>query len=507
MKRQIATLALLVAVPVFGLLSGYALRAHFESEWTKAIAGRIDAGRAEFAQLLRTRLSEVCGWTDLGSALDGVCTELATFDGLIWISLGTAILGISIYFSIAAAAKLAGRSRALLGAIFGPGLRLVVVLLCIVVLLHTGIAAYALGMVETTFIHRIHAVLIFAIGIGGIAGAFAVLKAGWSLSRKLTLTVIGVRSSEERHPGLHALLAEVCRKIGARIPDNVVVGVEPNFFATAAEVRVAGDNSVCTGETLYVSLPLLRVFTRGEMAAVLGHELGHFKGRDVAYTTKFYPIFSGTRAALQSAQARANQGASALALLPAMAILSFFLEQFTFAERRISREREFSADASGAEASSATDLARALVKVGAIMPLWAELNGHMIHVLNQGRSYTNISSVLFTLFSSREIDASASSYVVPHPSDTHPPTSARISALGVELDAAVAEAKLPVSESCVAQLVPDYEELECRLSDIEHQKLLVLGLATLPERAEAAAPSTGEGADGAHGRAELQTGA
>jgi hypothetical protein len=40
---------------------------------------------------------------------------------------------------------------------------------------------------------------------------------------------------------------------------------------------------------------------------------------------------------------------------------------------------------------------------------------------------------------------------------------------------------LPVSESCIEQLLPGYEERERYLSDIKRQKLLALGLATLLE--------------------------
>ena len=73
---------------------------------------------------------------------------------------------------------------------------------------------------------------------------------------------------------------------------NIVVGIEPNFYATAADVVGCGDTTL-KGETLYLSLSLMRLFNKSELKAVIGHELGHFSAKDTEYSSKFAPVYRG----------------------------------------------------------------------------------------------------------------------------------------------------------------------------------------------------------------------
>lgn len=66
-----------------------------------------------------------------------------------------------------------------------------------------------------------------------------------------------------------ALIAEV------KEPDYIVVGLSPSFYATELPIHTPAGQ--VTGRSLYLPLPVLRILTRTEALAFIGHELGHFK--------------------------------------------------------------------------------------------------------------------------------------------------------------------------------------------------------------------------------------
>ena len=70
----------------------------------------------------------------------------------------------------------------------------------------------------------------------------------------------------------------------------ILVGIEPTFYATAADIVGCGKETL-KGETLYLSMSLMRLFNKSELKAVIGHELGHFSSKDTDYSTKFAPVY------------------------------------------------------------------------------------------------------------------------------------------------------------------------------------------------------------------------
>jgi Zn-dependent protease with chaperone function len=183
-----------------------------------------------------------------------------------------------------------------------------------------------------------------AIGLGAIVGIWVMIKAAFSAVRRAETRVLGRSRKLEVGDPLREFLEHLTKQIGTAMPDNVVVGFTPNFFVTEANVRCL--DGVLTGRTLYLSLPLARVLSQPELGAVLGHELGHFKGSDTKFSRWFYPIYRGTGQALTGLQEVARGGsARSFALLPAAFALSYFLDRFATAESRLGREREIAADA------------------------------------------------------------------------------------------------------------------------------------------------------------------
>src|SRR5262249_41710129 len=181
---------------------------------------------------------------------------------------------------------------------------------------------------------------------------FAMMKVGFAISRRASTSVLGKTVPEEAEPQLWKFVRAIATRLGASPPHNIVMGLEPNFYVTSADVVVYPGANKQPNETLYLSLPLMRLLSYDELTAVIGHELGHFRGEDTDFSLKFYPIYAGTGQPLAALESQSVNGARALALLPACAILSFFMEQFAHAERAIGRHRELEADQAGASVSS-----------------------------------------------------------------------------------------------------------------------------------------------------------
>jgi Zn-dependent protease with chaperone function len=116
----------------------------------------------------------------------------------------------------------------------------------------------------------------------------------------------------DAQPQLWSFVREIASHLGATPPSNIVIGLAPNFYVTSADVTVYPERRKQLNETLYLSLPLMRILSRQELTAVIGHELGHFKGDDTKFSLKFYPIYAGTTQALAALESRAEDGARSL---------------------------------------------------------------------------------------------------------------------------------------------------------------------------------------------------
>ena len=111
-------------------------------------------------------------------------------------------------------------------------------------------------------------------GLGMLLGlVVAFMIAQWLLSPWLINAAYRVREAED--PWLIATVDDLARRTGLSKPPKVVVAdtPAPNAFAYGSPL---------TGNYVAVTRGLLRLMPREEVAAVIGHELGHLKHRDVA---------------------------------------------------------------------------------------------------------------------------------------------------------------------------------------------------------------------------------
>lgn len=122
----------------------------------------------------------------------------------------------------------------------------------------------------------------FAIGVehfaayGGIAAVMLIIQ--YFLGPKMVEMSMGVKYvTEAQQPALHRMVEDLAR--AARLP-KPRVGIAalpiPNAFAFG---RWRSDGRICVTE------PLMRLLSRDELRAVLGHEMSHLKHRDVVVIT------------------------------------------------------------------------------------------------------------------------------------------------------------------------------------------------------------------------------
>jgi Zn-dependent protease with chaperone function len=482
MKRILLLIALVAGIPVGGYLAGIYVEGDFQKQWADLIAKEFgDKGIAavESGQL---SLERFCAEPE--AATESACQTYSHVQLLQDASILALVAGLGLLLAIFLGARIASSNRSLLLTVFSPGIKAVLLALFGLILVQGAIATYGAYIFESTAIHRVHFVLIGGIGLGAFLGAIAMMKAGFSISRRASTSVLGKSVSEEDEPQLWKLVKETAARLGATPPKNIVIGLEPNFYVTSADVVVYPGASKQPNETLYLSLPLMRILSRDELTAVIGHELGHFRGEDTKFSLRFYPIYAGTGQALAALEGRSEDGVNTLALLPAFAILSFFMEQFAQAERTIGRSRELEADKAGASVASGRALATSLLKIGAFAPLWSSIRSAIVEALNQGKAYTNVSALYAEVAASSgkpELLDEVAATATTHPTDTHPPTGARIQAMGLSV-AELKQDALTIDENdSSANLLANLTAIEEELTDVEHRFLLELGAAKLPE--------------------------
>jgi len=96
----------------------------------------------------------------------------------------------------------------------------------------------------------------------------------WLISPYLIGALYRVRPiSQSEDPGLHAKVEQLSQKSGIKTPKLMLARIPiPNAFAYGSPI---------TGNRVAVTEGLMKTLEREEVEAVLGHELGHLKHRDV----------------------------------------------------------------------------------------------------------------------------------------------------------------------------------------------------------------------------------
>lgn len=426
----------------------------------------------------------------LTAELSGACQEVENILLLGKGSLLAAAIGILIPVMYLLASVFAGESRKRIAAIFPIVLRFSVLLIAGSVLLQGAILTYAAYIGESYAIERVHFFIIGAIGLGALIGGLKLIGAAMSFGEKLKMNAFGKVLSASDAPQLFNYINSLSEKLGAKAPENIIVGLEPTFYVTSSEIQVPGNEETIKGETLFISAPLSRLLSQEEFASVVGHELGHFRGEDTAYSMKFAPVYAGLGKALGAISTDKEEGVSGLAKLPAIAMLSYMYDVFATNEAKISRDREHKADKAGAEAGSPLALSTALIKVSLYSGLWEHARNQNIERLNQGKVANNLSMVFQDTAkydveheSLGDIMQSTLERTISHPTDTHPSVSKRLEELGVQADN-ITKDMLLVPNKPAIELIDNYQTVEQEATLLEHRLMVAYGVAQPPEENE-----------------------
>ena len=467
-KRIGLALIFTISIPVIG----YVVANWVLADFNDALEGRMTAGA--FCQLQNVIAS---------NQFKGACEQINHIILLRDASLYSGGAAISLIILYVICALIAGRNRRINAAIFPVLIPLSILVIAGLVLVEGAVLTYAAYIGESHAIGGVHFILIGGIGLGALVGAIALLKSLFSVKTSLEQTAFAQKIDKSAAPKLWGLVSEITQSLSSKEPDNIIVGLEPTFYATAAKTKLVTADETLTGETLFLSLPLMRLFDVDELKFVIGHELGHFRGNDTAYSLKFTPVYAGLSKAIDGLAEREG-GLSSIATLPAISMLSVMHELFSVNERRISRDREFEADNAGVSVSSPAALATSLGKVAVYSHLWGNIRQQNIERLNSGKATPNL-SLVFEDSAKYDVSHRSLSEVVDeilktqiaHPTDTHPTIYERYKNIGFEKDILTVEALNTVGNSS-GELIENINEIEEELTLLEHKMMFALGAAT-----------------------------
>jgi Zn-dependent protease with chaperone function len=311
----------------------------------------------------------------------------------------------------------------------------------------------------TAFFLHLYAIKLIA--IAGIGAALAVFYAVVHIFKRPVMSgeVEGELVDEAAAPALWARVRQLARRMKTEPPQHLIAGIDTNFFVTESPLSVGG--KALKGRSLFVSLPLLRVLSRDEADAVLGHELAHFRGGDTASSAALGPKL----VAYDHYCAMMHAGR---VTLPVFYMLRMYRVIFEIALKRDSREREFKADRVAAKLVSPQGIVNSLIKVAAYARYRAQVEQELFEREQRHGGALGISAQvaagLAPFARSPHFMDAMESAAVPHPFDSHPPMAERMANVGhiVDPDDYPAVVTRPTVDSW-ANDMPTAEAIEQRL--------------------------------------------
>jgi heat shock protein HtpX len=176
-------------------------------------------------------------------------------------------------------------------------------------------------------------------------------------SDKLALKMARAKPvSEEEAPRLYQMMRDLTTRAGLPMPRLYVIPQEqPNAFATG---RNPNNSAVA------VTQGILKALSEDELRGVLAHELGHVRNRDILIQTVASAIGGAITYIAYMLFWVGGDDESPLGAIGAIALVLLAPIAATIIQLAISRQREYSADATGAEiCGNPESLASALLRL------------------------------------------------------------------------------------------------------------------------------------------------
>ena len=467
----------ILGVPVAAAFVAIAGTNVLEGQWQDAV-GSLPGART-------IDLSTACAMA--GNPDEG-CVLHSALELLLPLAVVTAVIAMAIALVISAASATSGRNPYRVASIFRPVLFATIVAAIVLAVLDGILIIVAVWFGEPAITGYRHAFVALAAGAAVVVASAGVVD-GLRRSLSSSHTVYGDAVTRAEEPLLWSTVDAVAAAVGTAPPDNIVLGASPEMFVTLTEVGTR--SRVLTGRTLYLSLPMTRLLDQDELRAIIGHELGHFYGHDLEISARFYPIYGRAIHSLSAVTGVSRSEIVArVTLASAIGVLRYFLTSFAVAERAMARDRELLADRAGTHVSSPAAMASALVKITACTPVCERLIRSLPHSRDGAESMESLGDQVVRAAGLAERDAYAAvldRVRLPHPTDTHPPLSVRLQALGTSVQETVAGG-LSVQGAPAIALIPD---ATLRDKALTVWLATLLGMGTSPVRSLHRPASTG----------------
>jgi heat shock protein HtpX len=176
-------------------------------------------------------------------------------------------------------------------------------------------------------------------------------------SDKIALKMAGAQPvSEEENPKLYQIMRELTTRAGLPMPKLYVIPQQqPNAFATGRNPKHSA---------VAATQGLLDMMSDEELKGVLGHELTHVRNRDILITTIAASIGGAITYVAYMLMWFGGDDNSPLSLVASLALVLLAPIAAALIQMAVSRQREFAADAGGAElCGNPESLANALLRL------------------------------------------------------------------------------------------------------------------------------------------------
>jgi heat shock protein HtpX len=203
----------------------------------------------------------------------------------------------------------------------------------------------------------------YAIGGFGVASGFLVLAllmnffAYWFSDRIALASARANPVSESEAPQLYQMVRELTTRADLPMPRLYVIpNDQPNAFATGRNPKHAA---------VAVTSGITKLLSEDELRGVISHELGHVRNRDILTQSVASAIGAMiTWMAYFFMWFGSDEDSSPLSLIASLAMVLLAPISATLIQLAISRQREFSADATGAQiCGNPESLASALLRL------------------------------------------------------------------------------------------------------------------------------------------------
>lgn len=288
---------------------------------------------------------------------------------------------------------------------------------------------------------------------------------------------IGIVLDKEKHKKFFDFVKIIANKINSRLPNNIVIGLTSDFYVVAKGMSILDgvqENKIY-GETLYISIPFLRVLTINELRGILGHELGHFSGEDTFYAIKFAPVYRQLNdqfVSFDNELKRDNEFSKFISYIIIYPLI-FLFNEFYKKDNAIRKMREYRADQIGSQScSSAKDFINALFKIYVYSDVWDWVEKDHYELVRNKLKIDNINKAFIKKIKNKvdpdKIELYLKDYLQyqqKHPIDTHPTGLERMKNLKVKLKDINKETLTKLTPSS-ATLIKDLNLIEERLTYI-----------------------------------------